>query len=117
LLHVSITLLSLFSFSPSLPHPHPHPFPTRRSSDLRTRSGGAASIYGSIIRRSRRRRASSRARCRGSTPGWRARSRSSWRRCGRRSEEHTSELQSRVDLVCRLLLEKKKNIAERRKKY
>src|SRR5438105_10564419 len=32
-----------------------------------------------------------------------------------RSEEHTSELQSRVDLVCRLLLEKKKkkpNIAE-----
>src|SRR5438105_6196871 len=25
-----------------------------------------------------------------------------------RSEEHTSELQSRVDLVCRLLLEKKK---------
>src|SRR6266849_4299227 len=28
-----------------------------------------------------------------------------------RSEEHTSELQSRVDLVCRLLLEKKKNIS------
>src|SRR5206468_12907581 len=27
---------------------------------------------------------------------------------GRRSEEHTSELQSRSDLVCRLLLEKKK---------
>src|SRR2546428_8179941 len=29
---------------------------------------------------------------------------------GVRSEEHTSELQSRSDLVCRLLLEKKKNI-------
>src|SRR2546421_8155893 len=29
-------------------------------------------------------------------------------RWGRRSEEHTSELQSRSDLVCRLLLEKKK---------
>src|SRR5712664_4273227 len=29
-------------------------------------------------------------------------------RAGRRSEEHTSELQSRSDLVCRLLLEKKK---------
>src|SRR5205809_3335992 len=28
-----------------------------------------------------------------------------------RSEEHTSELQSRLHLVCRLLLEKKKNIA------
>src|SRR5215204_924115 len=28
----------------------------------------------------------------------------------RRSEEHTSELQSHSDLVCRLLLEKKKNL-------
>ena len=32
-----------------------------------------------------------------------------------RSEEHTSELQSRFDLVCRLLLEKKKK--EKNKKY
>src|SRR5690349_23208399 len=31
-------------------------------------------------------------------------------RNGFRSEEHTSELQSRRDLVCRLLLEKKKKI-------
>src|SRR5690349_25086014 len=31
----------------------------------------------------------------------------------RRSEEHTSELQSRRDLVCRLLLEKKKEGADR----
>src|SRR3712207_7311904 len=30
----------------------------------------------------------------------------------RRSEEHTSELQSRQYLVCRLLLEKKKNTAQ-----
>src|SRR2546429_6223895 len=29
--------------------------------------------------------------------------------CAYRSEEHTSELQSRLHLVCRLLLEKKKN--------
>src|SRR5207249_11777565 len=29
-----------------------------------------------------------------------------------RSEEHTSELQSRFDLVCRLLLEKKKKITK-----
>src|SRR6266536_2107106 len=43
----------------------------------------------------------------------------------RRSEEHTSELQSRVDLVCRLLLEKKKksemkahiNITKKKKKH
>src|SRR5699024_12683384 len=32
-----------------------------------------------------------------------------------RSEEHTSELQSRFDLVCRLLLEKKKNITCKRR--
>src|SRR2546429_5876688 len=31
-------------------------------------------------------------------------------RAARRSEEHTSELQSRLHLVCRLLLEKKKRI-------
>src|SRR3712207_6942641 len=31
-------------------------------------------------------------------------------RCSTRSEEHTSELQSRQYLVCRLLLEKKKNL-------
>src|SRR2546429_2475217 len=31
------------------------------------------------------------------------------RGCWPRSEEHTSELQSRLHLVCRLLLEKKKN--------
>src|SRR5699024_12308850 len=31
----------------------------------------------------------------------------SWKK---RSEEHTSELQSRFDLVCRLLLEKKKHV-------
>src|SRR5258706_5647984 len=31
-----------------------------------------------------------------------------WRRLQHRSEEHTSELQSLTNLVCRLLLEKKK---------
>src|SRR5438876_5400989 len=34
--------------------------------------------------------------------------RNSWRHVDERSEEHTSELQSPVHLVCRLLLEKKK---------
>src|SRR5207237_7175160 len=32
-----------------------------------------------------------------------------WRRPRSRSEEHTSELQSHLNLVCRLLLEKKKS--------
>src|SRR5699024_12881427 len=39
-----------------------------------------------------------------STPPWSLR---------RRSEEHTSELQSRFDLVCRLLLEKKKTTEDK----
>src|SRR5438105_12559358 len=34
----------------------------------------------------------------------------------KRSEEHTSELQSRVDLVCRLLLEKKKKKKKKKQK-
>src|SRR3712207_7383746 len=40
-----------------------------------------------------------------------SRARAFWtkRSLGARSEEHTSELQSRQYLVCRLLLEKKKN--------
>src|SRR5687768_18081415 len=41
---------------------------------------------------------------------------STWTRTSRsRSEEHTSELQSRLHLVCRLLLEKKKK--HRRQRY
>src|SRR5207247_10499209 len=36
---------------------------------------------------------------------------------GLRSEEHTSELQSRVDLVCRLLLEKKNNKLQHEPKH
>src|SRR5258706_9742501 len=42
--------------------------------------------------------------------GWRMR-RSPGRAGGSRSEEHTSELQSLTNLVCRLLLEKKISIA------
>src|SRR2546422_7157034 len=48
--------------------------------------------------------------CRG-RPSGRARSvptRAARARAAHRSEEHTSELQSRLHLVCRLLLEKKK---------
>src|SRR5437667_11162724 len=64
--------------------PRSTPFPTRRSSDLTSRRSGR--------------------RCSGS----RAPDRSP--RCTtHRSEEHTSELQSHHDLVCRLLLEKKKH--------
>src|SRR5438067_7528047 len=74
-----------------------HSFPTRRSSDLelnvvfRTDDNGTlaalvAEDLGAAIEPPRRARPA----------------------CRCRSEEHTSELQSRFDLVCRLLLEKKK---------
>src|SRR2546422_3570672 len=45
----------------------------------------------------------------GGTGAARSRPRASARESPARSEEHTSELQSRLHLVCRLLLEKKKN--------
>src|SRR5438270_1920090 len=86
-----------------------HSFPTRRSSDLATSStsSGGTPATSSI--------ASGLAATRSRT--WRARTASSqpatWRTCRSgseigRSEEHTSELQSQSNLVCRLLLEKKK---------
>src|SRR5260370_8938941 len=56
-----------------------------------------------------------------SAPGRRRPAWSAWRRAAGvssvahgRSEEHTSELQSHLNLVCRLLLEKKKNVSSRR---
>src|SRR5688572_31837189 len=72
-------------------------FPTRRSSDLR-------------VRRWRARRARSRGLPGGERLGLRRRAprATRGRDGGRRSEEHTSELQSQSNLVCRLLLEKKK---------
>src|SRR6267142_4748960 len=59
--------------------------------------------YTTLFRTSSRCAASSR------TPGWPGDPRTTAaRRLRGRSEEHTSELQSHVNLVCRLLLEKKK---------
>src|SRR5690606_39486401 len=46
------------------------------------------------------------------TPLWLRKAISTW--AGVRSEEHTSELQSRENLVCRLLLEKKKKYIQLR---
>src|SRR5690606_42010517 len=86
-----------------------HSFPTRRSSDLSNRPSAQPSR---IERAQRGNRLSSqpsargvaRSRSHGSGP----RSRPLAIRRSTRSEEHTSELQSRENLVCRLLLEKKK---------
>src|SRR2546427_13283316 len=64
--------------------------------------------YTTLFRSGRRRvvcgpTAIARAHARAGAPAWRVAARRS------RSEEHTSELQSQSNLVCRLLLEKKKN--------
>src|SRR5437868_14059902 len=88
------------------PHPaHPNlpSFPTRRSSDLDaygySMSGGRASAATHM--------ASFPTDIKNAADAWKV---SSYQTDGvdARSEEHTSELQSRFDLVCRLLLEKKK---------
>src|SRR5262249_61767359 len=94
---------SLFSLSsPVAPLPL-HSFPTRRSSDLC--SASRATLAGS--RRCTLRAASvctSSARYR----RWRGASLMASERIKPRSEEHTSELQSLTNIVCRLLLEKTK---------
>src|SRR5438093_8157414 len=68
-----------------------HSFPTRRSSDLSSLLIAVRKMIGMYFVRSRD-----------------LMSRANARNTSRRSEEHTSELQSLTNLVCRLLLEKKK---------
>src|SRR5207249_9450876 len=107
-------LHSPLSFSPSADHRALHSFPTRRSSDLQgpfsfsqicPRCGGSGWVVdkpcptcGGGGAETRTREVKVRIPV-GVADGQRVRV---------RSEEHTSELQSRFDLVCRLLLEKKK---------
>src|SRR5437870_8515173 len=86
-----------------------HSFPTRRSSDLLPRGRTARSTPPFLrARPSANSTPAPRLRRRKSRP---SNGEGSTRRRSRyfpRSEEHTSELQSRGHLVCRLLLEKKK---------
>src|SRR5438445_3561024 len=87
----------------SAAHLASHSFPTRRSSDLSEAAADRphlAQTGGCGIGRSR----------------WRANSAAA-RLSQMRSEEHTSELQSRQYLVCRLLLEKKKRDVTQSKNY
>src|SRR5690606_40977684 len=100
--HLSILrpplVLSLLLFFARSAHPrHLHSFPTRRSSDLifSLMSG----LYGGMNPRMFCTRPDV------VIPGLGSRLGASF---DSRSEEHTSELQSREKLVCRLLLEKKK---------
>src|SRR5690606_40615979 len=86
-----------------------HSFPTRRSSDLHTTAHGQGNHHAYPC--------DNRGYF-GRSPGWDG-SRADLRSVQHhpesdesvRSEEHTSELQSRENLVCRLLLEKKKTLS------
>src|SRR5207249_11875210 len=99
--------------SSSLPTSALHSFPTRRSSDLA--AAREPEHLPRLRRLQRRARAGGRAVTRvlgvGLLTGWGAGVAALPEDARRaRSEEHTSELQSRFDLVCRLLPEKKKAI-------
>src|SRR5690606_40129849 len=88
-----------------------HSFPTRRSSDLGDAASTSPTPAATTWRSSPSRtaagpRVSSLGTARGSSEGARPGRVHVWWYF--RSEEHTSELQSRENLVCRLLLEKKK---------
>src|SRR5438445_4354758 len=98
--------MSFFLLSEAGDHRDLHSFPTRRSSDLGTgadlmpcRAQGGKCATAANWRVFSALEIPARS---VSSPGIRTRVRVS------RSEEHTSELQSRQYLVCRLLLEKKK---------
>src|SRR5207249_10896329 len=107
---------TLFLLQRSRDHRHLHSFPTRRSSDLATSASGMgwpskSHMTVRSLGSAWKQRPWSTDHSRPSSPS---------RQCPpflsallastskTRSEEHTSELQSRFDLVCRLLLEKKK---------
>src|SRR5699024_12369863 len=101
----------LILFSPHRHHRHLPSFPTRRSSDL---EGHRALVFSQFTSYLRAVAAELDAQgiayeyLDGSTRD-RTKDIESFRTgSAARSEEHTSELQSRFDLVCRLLLEKKK---------
>src|SRR5438477_1490958 len=94
--------LSFFFFYCYVDHRDLHSFPTRRSSDLPEQRDRILERYRAL---------------QGLPPEERQRLQENYQRWQRmtpdeRSEEHTSELQSHVNLVCRLLLEKKKNKME-----
>src|SRR5205807_9286545 len=89
--------------TPHLPHPL-HPFPTRRSSDLPR----AISAMPAPRSSARPRAAAPSRSARPSSTARRPTLRATGARARSRSEEHTSELLSPCNLVCRLLLEKKK---------
>src|SRR5437868_3739883 len=108
--HHSSTLPSLLSrLRRHRPHLALHSFPTRRSSDLRGDGDRISGQRSRLVHRTERRDELHQVRAAAvGADRHAAADHLAQRRDVGRSEEHTSELQSRFDLVCRLLLEKKK---------
>src|SRR5690606_40925613 len=106
---VALALLGALSFCSYSyrPHLHLHSFPTRRSSDLSMTSLMSTFSSESSANCSSSISSISRASCCANAPNGINPHKSRYMYL-LRSEEHTSELQSRENLVCRLLLEKKK---------
>src|SRR5690606_41670348 len=99
------------------PPPAPHSSPTRRSSDLgRGFRPPSAARHANDTRRCATCRRNAGRSCASAGTNTSSFPRKSVASCANRSEEHTSELQSRENLVCRLLLEKKKKNAGTSKK-
>src|SRR5205085_8965269 len=92
---------SLFFLSSNPAPPYLHSFPTRRSSDLQRKTMLAKLAYRAATQLSPR--VAFKAAHLYCFKGMKAIN------AYERSEEHTSELQSQSNLVCRLLLEKKNN--------
>src|SRR5690606_41619776 len=107
---LSCLLLHCLTAPPAL-----HSFPTRRSSDLAPAVGAVHELQlparepAEVAGTARHREAHRAAGALFPDQADRGTLRHDRRSLGDRSEEHTSELQSRENLVCRLLLEKKKN--------
>src|SRR5437868_7627187 len=104
-----------FSFLSYAAHRALHSFPTRRSSDLVTPASTSCSSRNRSSWSTRGRwnfmYPDGKKRPKESVVGMRSAFPTTPLGVGLvRSEEHTSELQSRFDLVCRLLLEKKKSV-------
>src|SRR5690606_41032890 len=113
--HATTTLF--FSTACTVDHRALHSFPTRRSSDLKIEQTGA-DPYTFQIQSTGKIDGQERIVTKSFTVNYRKGGSSFLDLpdgvAGIRSEEHTSELQSRENLVCRLLLEKKKEQRTRR---
>src|SRR5699024_12846122 len=112
---LSLPPCSLLAFHCYVDHRDLPSFPTRRSSDLCNETASCLGMRGTRILTAEVAHSSGAA---APQPPWPPLPDSHRAPVARadpsRSEEHTSELQSRFDLVCRLLLEKKKTVTHPR---